>query len=136
MSKKKCKVINPDKLKGGWEPEVLKGLKALQREYKYSIEYESDKLVYTVQHVYTPDFVLHLSDGRKVYIEAKGYWDAEDRRKIRHVMQQNPEADIRMLFQANSKLHKASPTRYADYCEKYKIPYAVGAIPKEWFKNS
>ena len=132
MSKKK-KVIKPEKLKGGWEPEVLRGLKNLQKEFKYELEYETDKLPYTIQHIYTPDFVLYLRDGRKIYIEAKGYWDAADRRKIRHVMEQNPEADIRMLFQANSKLHKVSSTRYSDYCTKYKIPFAVGEIPKEWF---
>lgn len=132
---KKNKVINPDKLKGGWEPEVLRGLKALQKEFKYDLAYETDKLTYTVTHTYTPDFVITKKDGSKFYIEAKGYWDRIDRQKYQHVRAQNPEADIRMLFQANSKMHKSSPSRYSDYCDKHNIPYAVKVIPKEWFSS-
>ena len=132
---KKNKVINPDKLKGGWEPEVLRGLKALQTEFKYDLAYETEKLHYTIEYDYTPDFVIQLPNKRKIYIEAKGYWDADDRRKIRNVKNQHPEADIRMLFQANSKMHRSSPSRYSDYSEKHNIPYAVKVIPKEWFSS-
>lgn len=135
MAKKK-KVINPDKLKGGWEPEVLKGLKNLQTEFKYGIEYEPNKFKYTIEHTYTPDFKITRADGTEFFIEAKGYWDQNDRAKLRHVMEQNPDLDVRMLFQANSKLHRSSPRRYADYCEKYGIPYAIKEIPKEWFSNN
>lgn len=132
---KKIKVIKPDKLKGGWEPEVLKGLKALQPEYEYQIEYETEKLKYTIEHTYTPDFPIRLKNGHTFYIEAKGYWDASDRAKLRHVKAQNPEADIRMVFQADNKLHKASPVRYSDFCTKNNIPFAIKVIPKEWFSN-
>lgn len=132
---KKKKPINPDKLKGSWEPEVLRGLKALQTELKYQVEYETDKFKYVIEHTYTPDFVITREDGSKFYIEAKGYWDRVDRAKYQHVREQNPEVDIRMLFQGNSKLHRSSPTRYSDYCEKHNIPYAVKVIPKEWFSN-
>lgn len=132
---KKTKVIKPDKLKGGWEPEVLRGLKALQSEFQYKIEYETEKLKYTIEHTYTPDFPIRLKNGHTFYIEAKGYWDASDRAKLRHVKAQNPEADIRMVFQADNKLHKASPVRYSDFCTKHNIPFAIKVIPKEWFSN-
>ena len=127
------KKVNVDKLKGGWEPQVLKGLQALKRKYKYDIEYETERLSYTIEHTYNPDFVIRLPGGRTIYIEAKGYWDAQDRMKIRHVMSQNPEADIRIIFQADSKMHKSSPKRYSDYCIRHNIPYAVKEIPEEWF---
>lgn len=132
---KKIKVIKPDKLKGGWEPEVLRGLKALQSEFQYKIEYETEKLKYTIEHTYTPDFPIRLKNGNTFFIEAKGYWDAADRAKLRHVKAQNPEVDIRMVFQADNKLHKASPVRYSDFCIKHNIPFAIKVIPKEWFSN-
>lgn len=131
---KKKKPINPDKLKGSWEPEVLRGLKALQAEYKYQIEYETEKLKYTIEHTYNPDFPVRLPNGHTILIEAKGYWDAADRAKIRNVKAQNPDADIRMVFQADNKMHKASTLRYSDFCKKHNIPYAVKVIPKEWFQ--
>ena len=130
MSKKK---INVDKFKGSWEPQVFKGLQALKRKFKYEVEYETEKLQYTIVHDYKPDFILTLKDGRKLYVEAKGYWDAADRAKIRHVMAQNPDKDIRMIFQADSKMHKSSPRRYSDFCIRNKIPYAIKEIPEDWF---
>lgn len=137
MPKKKQKnKVNVDDLKGGWEPQVLKGLQALRVKFDYDFGYETKTFNYTIVHGYTPDFPIHLKNGKIFYIEAKGYWDAADRAKIKHVKKQNPEADIRMLFQKDQKLHKASKTRYSDYCERHGITYAVGGIPEEWFSNS
>ena len=59
-------------------------------------EYETHKVAYTIQHHYNPDFCL--ING--VMLETKGYWDAEDRRKIKAVMRDNPDIDLRMVFQA------------------------------------
>lgn len=74
-------------------------------------EYESTKVPYQIQHNYTPDFLL----PNGIFLECKGYWDPEDRRKIKAVKQQNPELDIRMIFQSpynkiskNLKLHTPS----------------------------
>lgn len=52
-----------------------------------SFQYESEKLGYTINHNYTPDFVL----PNYTYLEAKGYWDPADRRKILAVKRDNPE---------------------------------------------
>ena len=41
----------------------------------------STKIPYVIQHNYTPDFLL----PNGVYLECKGYWDADDRRKIKAV---------------------------------------------------
>ena len=54
-----------------------------------SYEYESEKLSYVIEHRYTPDFKL----PNYKYLEVKGYWDAEDRRKILAVKKDNPDID-------------------------------------------
>ena len=61
-----------------------------------SYQYESERVPYTIQHNYTPDFAL----PNHVLLETKGYWDAADRRKIAAVKKDNPDLDLRMVFQA------------------------------------
>jgi len=95
-----------------------------------SYEYESEKLSYTIEHNYTPDFVL----PNYTYLETKGYWDAADRRKILAVKKANPEIDLRMVFQAPyNTISKKSKTTYAMWCEKHAIPWtSYHNIPLEW----
>jgi hypothetical protein len=95
-----------------------------------SYEYESEKVSYTIQHHYTPDFVL----PNHTYLEAKGYWDAADRRKILAVKKDNPDMDLRMVFQAPyNTISKKSKTTYAMWCEKHDIPWtAYHDIPIDW----
>ena len=70
-------------------------------------EYESTKVPYQIQHNYTPDFLL----PNGVYLECKGYWEPEDRRKIKAVKEQHPDLDLRMVFQAPfNKISKKSKT--------------------------
>ena len=93
-------------------------------------EYESEKISYTIQHHYCPDFVL----PNHVYLEAKGYWAPADRRKILAVKKDNPDMDLRMVFQAPyNKINKNSKTTYAMWCEKHDIPWtAYHDIPIDW----
>ena len=102
----------------------------LLRELGVSYEYESTKVPYVIQHSYTPDFVL--TNG--VYLECKGYWDADDRRKIKAVKTLNPDLDLRMVFQAPyNTISKKSKTTYAQYCERLNIPWtSYHNIPLEW----
>ena len=95
-----------------------------------SYEYESTKVPYTIQHNYTPDFVL----PNYVHLEAKGYWAAEDRRIILAVKKDNPELDLRMVFQSPyNKISKRSKTTYAQWCDRHGIPWtAFHEIPIEW----
>jgi len=95
-----------------------------------SYEYESEKLGYTIEHTYTPDFVL----PNYTYIEAKGYWSPADRRKILNVKKANPEVDLRMVFQSPyNTISKKSKTTYAKWCEKHDIPWSsYQNIPIEW----
>ncbi len=95
-----------------------------------SFQYESEKLGYTIEHSYTPDFVL----PNYTYLEAKGYWSPADRRKILNVKKANPEIDLRMVFQSPyNKINKKSKTTYAQWCEKHDIPWSsYQNIPIDW----
>ena len=95
-----------------------------------SYEYETEKLSYTIEHNYTPDFVL----PNYVYLETKGYWDAADRRKVLAVKRDNPEVDLRMVFQSPyNTISKKSKTTYAKWCERHGIPWtAYHEIPLDW----
>ena len=110
-----------------------------------SYEYESTKVPYIIRHNYTPDFVL----ASGIFLETKGYWDADDRRKILAVKKSNPELDIRMVFQAPynriskkskttyaqwcNKISKGSKTTYAKWCDKHNIPWtSFTEIPIDW----
>ena len=102
----------------------------LLQELGISYEYESERVSYTIAHHYTPDFCL----PNYKYLEAKGYWAPEDRRKILAVKRDNPGIDIRMVFQSPyNKISKKSKTTYAQWCDKHDIPWAAfHDIPLEW----
>ena len=95
-----------------------------------SYEYESTKVPYTIQHHYLPDFVL----PNHLYLEAKGYWAPADRRKVLAVKRDNPDIDLRMVFQAPyNKISKKSKTTYAQWCEIHDIPWThFHDIPIDW----
>jgi len=112
--------------KSGLEEKVSDLLCELGVDY----EYESVKFAYTIQHLYTPDFVL----PNGVVLETKGYWRPEDRRKVRQVIAENPDIDLRMVFQdPYKKISKKSKTTYAKWCSRYGIKWcAFHAIPIDW----
>ena len=114
------------KYRSGLEKQVAKLLQGLG----ISFEYESTKVPYTIQHNYTPDFIL----PNYVHLETKGYWDPADRRKVLAVKKDNPELDLRMVFQSPyNKINKKSKTTYAMWCDKHDIPWtAYHNIPLEW----
>ena len=114
------------KYRSGLEEKVANLLDGLGVTY----EYESTRVPYTIQHHYCPDFIL----PNHVLLETKGYWDAADRRKIKAVKQDNPDLDLRMVFQAPfNKISKKSKTTYAMWCEKHGIAWtSFHNIPIEW----
>ena len=123
-----------DKLKNKHEPKfrskLEKNIADLLEQLGVSYLYESEKLSYTIEHNYTPDFVL----PNYKYLEAKGYWAAEDRRKILAVKRDNPDVDLRMIFQSPyNTISKKSKTTYAQWCDKHDIPWtSYKDIPIEW----
>ena len=122
----KLKNKQPPKFRSNLEKNIANLLEGLGVSYQY----ESEKLSYTIEHNYTPDFVL----PNYTYLEAKGYWDPTDRRKILAVKRDNPGIDIRMVFQSPyNTISKKSKTTYAKWCEKHEIPWtSYKDIPIEW----
>ena len=103
----------------------------LMFELGVKYEYESTKVPYIIQHIYTPDFLL----PNGIYLETKGFWEPADRRKIKNVKEQHPELDLRMVFQNPfNKISKKSKTTYAQWCDKHDIKWtSFQNIPIEWF---
>jgi len=114
------------KFRSGLEERVAGLLEGLGVSY----EYESKKISYVIQHHYTPDFIL----PNHVVLECKGYWDAQDRRKIKTIKKDNPDIDLRMVFQAPyNTISKKSKTTYAQWCDNLDIPWtSFTNIPLDW----
>lgn len=106
-----------------FESRIYKALK----KSKVSFQYESEKIAYIWSGHYTPDFILTTPTG-KIYIETKGYFRPEDKRKLVSVKRCNPQLDIRLLFYAHN-------TQYIKWAVKNGFKYAVENIPKEWLEG-
>ena len=131
-TKRKAVPMEQRKLRSGYEKKVRKCLE----ENKVQYTYESMVIKYVVPETkrsYTPDFIL----PNGVIIEAKGYWDAESRRKMALVVEQNPHLKIKMLLQRDNTISKKSKTKYSDWARARGIECVVspqGIIPEEWLK--
>ncbi len=127
---KKKQTVSGLEVRSGFEKKVAQ--KLLERKADFT--YESEKIKYEVPsstHVYTPDF--RLASG--IYIEAKGRFDLEARKKMELVVEQHPELDIRMLFMRDNLINKKAKTTYSGWCDKRGIKCHVspsGEVPDEW----
>lgn len=91
--------------------------------------YEAKGYTYTLESKYTPDFFL--SNG--VILEVKGFFKPSDRRKMLAIKTQQPDLDIRFVFQRNNTLSKNSKTTYGDWAEKHGFPWCIYPhIPPNW----
>ena len=123
-----------ERYRSGFEVKVKKSLESRGIEFKY----ESEKLPYIVpesKRLYTPDFIVQTEVGTTIYVEAKGNFTAADRKKMKLVIEQNPDKDIRMLLMRNNKIQRNSRTTYGMWCDKHGIKWAVsvlGNIPESW----
>lgn len=100
--------------------------------------YESLDIVYQPKpRTYKPDFIFQKKDGGTMAIELKGVLTVQDRTKLKCVIEQHPELDLRIIFQrAENKIRKGSNTSYSDWAEKEGIPWAEGDIlPTAWLKE-
>ena len=95
-------------------------------------EYEKHEVSYTIPqltHSYKPDFRL----PNDIFIESKGWFLPEDRKKHLLIKEQNPDMDLRFVLQSpNGKIYKGSKTTYAQWCEKNGFKWAKKEIPQEW----
>jgi hypothetical protein len=95
-------------------------------------EYEKHQISYTkpaTNHTYKPDF--RLPNG--IFIETKGRFTLEDRKKHLLIKAQKPDLDIRIVFQnPNAKLNKRSKTTYGMWADKNGFKWATKQVPVEW----
>lgn len=95
-------------------------------------EYEAIRLSYRTERSYTPDFRLRTRSGKTLFIEAKGYFTAEDRTKLLLVRDQCP-VDLRIVFQrASNPIRKGSKTTYGKWASNAGFKWAEGSVPQEW----
>ncbi len=117
--------------KSKWEVQVAEQIE----KFGLPIEYECDKILYIIpesKHNYNPDFRVN----KDVYIEAKGKWTSEDRKKHVLLREQHPDIKIFIVFQnANQKIRKGSKTSYGDWATKHGIEWSHKQIKKEWLKE-
>jgi len=117
--------------RSGFEHKVSEQL----TEQKIEFGYEDTVIEYTIperKSKYTVDFTL----PNGILVETKGRWVAADRKKHLLIKKQQPELDIRLVFQsAKSKISKGSKTTYADYCDKHGIQWAEKQIPESWINE-
>jgi predicted nuclease of restriction endonuclease-like RecB superfamily len=110
-------------LKNKFETKIFKELQKTGIPFKY----ESEKIPYVLSGHYIPDFVLITKLG-KIYVEAKGYFRPEHKRKMIAVKKQHPELDIRLVFYAPNK-------KYEKWAIKNGFKYSFVSIPKEWINE-
>lgn len=91
--------------------EVLKGL----------CEYEPEKIPYTVFRNYVPDFVGKDKTGKKILVEAKGFFRVGDVQKYKAIRDSlinfNCEL-IFVLYSPKKKLRKGSKMNMSEWCTK------------------
>lgn len=109
----KPKKHNPNVYKSGLEEKFQIATKLLGWE----LPYEQDKIKYEIpasRHTYTPDFRVN----ENVFVETKGLWTAQDRKKALLVKEQHPHITILYVLYRNQRLTKSSGTTYLDWAKK------------------
>lgn len=109
------------------------------RSKKLPFSYETEKLDYTLNKRYVPDFIIRTKSNHKIYVETKGNgrsWDAAVRAKMVAVKAEHPELDIRILFWSNgefgAKRKDGSRNTQLEWAEKNGFISAVRELPDEW----
>ena len=97
--------------------------------------YETDKIPYSTPHTYTPDFVAKDILGHKFYIETKGRFPEDDRRKMRRVILCNPGIRILMILQNPHQKEKGLKRTAAQHCEAMGLPWCTPSVAKEFVQD-
>ena len=97
----------------------------------WKLPYEQDKIKYVVpasNHTYTPDFTV----TKNIYIETKGLWTTQDRKKACLIREQHPEIKILYVLYRNQKLSKKSSTTYLEWAAKHDLDACTFADKDHW----
>jgi hypothetical protein len=120
------------KFRSGFEKRIYENAKKSKKKLEY--EPNHPRIGYVIPYRYIPDFVL----PNGIFVEAKGYLRPRDRTKMRKVREQNPNLDIRFLFQtANQRLTKSKNSEmYWQWAERLGFKWSEGEhIPDEWWSE-
>jgi hypothetical protein len=99
-------------------------------------EYEPERIPYTIQKKYLPDFVKG-----KFYIEVKGFFRVGDRQKYRSIAEALREDNKELIFlmpRPQAKVAKGNKITYTEWCKKNKIQiFSTKEIKelKEWTRK-
>jgi hypothetical protein len=118
---------NPSEYRSGLEQRFQIACKVLG----WDLPYEQDKIKYEIpasKHTYTPDFTVTSN----VYIETKGLWTAQDRKKACLIKEQHPDVKILYVLYRNQKLSKKSSTTYLDWALKHGLDACTFADKEYW----
>lgn len=110
-------------MRNKFEQKIEKQLKKAKVQFKY----ESEKIPYLIAGHYIPDFVISTPTG-KIYLETKGYFRPEAKRKLKAVKKLNPNLDIRLVFYSDNK-------KNISWAIKNGFRYAIEEIPKDWIEG-
>ena len=91
--------------------EALKGL----------CEYEPEKVPYTVFRNYIPDFVGKDKTGKKILVEAKGFFRVGDVQKYKAIRDSLTHFNCELIFvlyNPKKKLRKGSKMNMSEWCTK------------------
>ncbi len=81
---------------------------------------------------YRPDFTIRVEGKPPIFVEAKGILTYRDKCLAEYMSKHH---NWKIVFMADNKLNKRSPTRYSDWCRKNGVQFAVNNVPKEWFQD-
>ena len=91
---------------------------------KVKFKYETEKIPYVLAGHYIPDFIIDTPNG-KIYLETKGYFRPEAKRKMSAVKKQHPELDIRLIFYSANRTNER-------WAIKNGFRFAYREIPEDW----
>lgn len=94
-----------------------------------NVKYEGARIPYVLAGHYIPDYIVDTPTG-KLYIEAKGYFRPEAKRKMVAVKRQHPELDIRIVFYKSKSFKKNK--QYERWAIKHGYKFAWDTVPEEW----
>lgn len=103
------------------------------------VEYESQKLEYTLSYNYIPDFRVTTASGKSFFIETKGNgrsWSPSVRKKMAAIRTLYPDLDLRFLFYTDgefgTKRKDGSRASQSEWATKHGYQYAIKHLPESW----
>lgn len=125
--------------KGGRRGELKNNLEVsvdkILRDIFEDVKYETETLPYVIEGNYRPDFICTDEKGEKLYVEAKGYFDPEARRKMKAVRKAHPDKKFLLVCQRDSTLRKGGKMRYSDWARRYGFHFTTVNKLHKWLNR-